>query len=1236
MARSFNGSSAFITPSVGGLSAIGASTPTTIAAIVKLNDTTDGAVVYCATSTIGNPTCFLECFGGNWTYSTNSSTVPNLFAAATADNWTLIVGSKAGGSATPRGHKYVYDTNTWTHANGDDSTGNGAGNTANVRIGRWGSASEYFNGDIAIAAVWNRVLSDAEVENLAFSFQAWVAAAPIAGWLLDQSATSQTLVDWTGGGANESAITGTSVATAAVPVFSYGHPVLLSPSAGDPDATVTPSAIAVSASVPSPVVSGAALVTPSAIAAAASVPAVTVTAGGALVLPSAILAAASIPAPASMSSAVAAAAILAAASIPTPSVSTVAAPPFEAVIRIARGYGSDSDLSALSDSDWTDVTEWVRYAPGVNIRAGRHGIGSQTDPLTVRLTLDNRDGRFTPFHRSGAYWPDIVRGLPLQVQVSADGGPAVELATAFIDEFELGWDESTNDAVVYVVAQGRLFYLTRTAPTTTEGSSGSGLRGAILASGPLAYWPLEDGTSATKAASAISGVAAMSKSGTLHFGTGDGGPGSDPILDLSESGTSGSLTGTVPTQTSSPSSIRFAFVATFPDGGAVGDVIQFAQVSTAGSITGWWVNYSHSGPSTQLEIGYSRNDGGTAWLNDTNATPYDGVAYWYLLELVQDGADIDAVLYRNGTALISDTVTGATLGRPTALRATSPGGAQAPAIGHYAVWVDETPSTADILAAFGVDPDSGAQTSGSYAGESAGDRIQRLCDAAGIPVQVGAGATSAMGPQGSGSLIDVLRECEAADGGLLHDAGPLGSLVYIPRTARYNAPIDMTVDVDLRHLSPGFRPRLDGRDRLTSLTVSQPQGSSGSYTAGGGESTAERSVTLNLSDDEDLDQHAAWRVGVGTTQGMRYPRVELDMRRSTDLRDIWLDSAGIGLRLDVTNLPQQHSPLPVQQFAEGYEMTLNPHVWRVPLDCVPAEPYGVMTLDTETCVLSSSVDDDDTSWSVHHTAPPIWDDDLPQIWMQCDGERSILATDVATTAITFVGAGAATHANNASVTPALPASVAARDLLVIVVAIRSSGTGTINAPSGYEVMAGWHNFAVLGKIHDGSESDPTVTFTGGSAGDDTSAFMFALRGTIQDPVAAVVEKLDWLNPAGQDIAFPPMAAPHYDGCAVIVAGWKQDDWTSVAALAGMSEIAEPDTTTGSDQGIVADYVIQTTAAAVASGSFAVTGGGSAISRGIILAIAPGLQTLTVTRGTPAAAHSAGEQVRVDHIGNVAL
>jgi hypothetical protein len=203
------------------------------------------------------------------------------------------------------------------------------------------------------------------------------------------------------------------------------------------------------------------------------------------------------------------------------------------------------------------------------------------------------------------------------------------------------------------------------------------------------------------------------------------------------------------------------------------------------------------------------------------------------------------------------------------------------------------------------------------------------------------------------------------------------------------------------------------------------------------------------------------------------------------------------------------------------------------------------------------------------------------------------------TAITFVGANAGVTGNNASLSPTIHASAAAGDTILLFASIRNTAA-TVVKPVGYEPLLAAGHVGLFWKTHSGSESAPTVTFTGGAAGDDTLA-QIAVTRTVK-PYLRLGPNLS-SNASAQDIVLPAPATPGRAGSLMLALGWKQDDWTSVATLASMTEIADTVfSIAGNDAAQVWDYWIQTTAAASPAGPFVVTGGAAAISKAWILAL----------------------------------
>lgn len=226
-ARDFDGTDDFVTLATGGLADLDGG-PITIVAVVRLDATVDGGVLWAgSTSAAADRRFCLECATGTWFYDTSSGNFQSLFSGSVGENWTLIAVTKADGTTTPRGHKYVYDTGVWIHVNAGGTlvdAGSGPGSGGVLQIGRSATA-EWFDGKIAAVGVWRQVLPDGLIETLPYAIQQWRQLAPNALWTLDQPHEGLPLLD-AGGGANQTAIAGTTVARDRPAALSFAAPEL--------------------------------------------------------------------------------------------------------------------------------------------------------------------------------------------------------------------------------------------------------------------------------------------------------------------------------------------------------------------------------------------------------------------------------------------------------------------------------------------------------------------------------------------------------------------------------------------------------------------------------------------------------------------------------------------------------------------------------------------------------------------------------------------------------------------------------------------------------------------------------------------------------------------------------------------------------------------------------------------------------------------------------------------------
>lgn len=211
--------------------------------------------------------------------------------------------------------------------------------------------------------------------------------------------------------------------------------------------------------------------------------------------------------------------------------------------------------------------------------------------------------------------------------------------------------------------------------------------------------------------------------------------------------------------------------------------------------------------------------------------------------------------------------------------------------------------------------------------------------------------------------------------------------------------------------------------------------------------------------------------------------------------------------------------------------------------------------------------------------------------------------------VSFVATGAGVTGNNSSLVANVPGGgTTGNDLILLLAAIRNVA-GRPNTPTGYTLLYDMGNMRLFGKVHSGSESNPTVSFTGGVANADTLAMTASFRN-----VQLVVKKFATpsVNPAAQNITFPELVTLGRRSLLLYM-GTKQDDWTSVDQLSFAVEIGELVSTAGDDAGMVWDRLYPVDVVDSAVGAFTVNGGTSATSLGgvVELAAATLVQTASI-------------------------
>src|SRR5690348_9818069 len=178
--------------------------------------------------------------------------------------------------------------------------------------------------------------------------------------------------------------------------------------------------------------------------------------------------------------------------------------PLTCQVLLAIGADLTADPSTWS---WTDITDsdgagsFVRFAAGISTTQGRQDWTSTARTSSAQLTLDNRDGRFSRRNPNGPYYGQLTYNTPIWMRVDPGSGPVTRFA-GFVNEWPTRWDRSGNDSYVPIQCAGIMRRL-------QQGSvAKSPIRRRILGANeptPAAYWPCEDGTSASSVSSGLPG-----------------------------------------------------------------------------------------------------------------------------------------------------------------------------------------------------------------------------------------------------------------------------------------------------------------------------------------------------------------------------------------------------------------------------------------------------------------------------------------------------------------------------------------------------------------------------------------------------------------------------------------------------------------------------------------------------------------------------------------------------------
>lgn len=654
-----------------------------------------------------------------------------------------------------------------------------------------------------------------------------------------------------------------------------------------------------------------------------------------------------------------------------PAVGSVTFPqvPLRMKTELALGANPGQD-PALWAGLWTDISHDTQPRDGgVAIKRGRADETSTVGPSSMTgLTLDNSAGRYVRLNPNGPYYGQLNKNTPIQNWIDVGDGWRLRYR-GFVSEFPPKSRGGQVDENMPIEAAGITRRLARGRVLN------SALRKAIASRGDAAgYWPLETGT-----ASGILGGIDMRPRGAVSFSP-DGPPGSAGAMTAPfGASTYSSITGMQDT-----GSWQVSFWLESPEGSA--DITPVAYWATPNSVNARWLVYGGvQSPVGVMAIEVHENNTTGASLI-TGTTDIRGLGpILVTLRAADSGANVAVSLFINGVLDTSSTLTGDSTSAIVTVGVNSINFSTAftltGQISHmYASSVDPSLSNTSFASSLGWLLDAAA----GHPGERATDRIRRISSEANIPVAIvgDGGRSEPMGPQPVARFLDVLRDCEAADGGVLFERRD-GRLAYQARAGRYNAAPTLTLDYAAGHVAPPLEPTDDDQHLRNDFTASRPDGGSSARVLDQAHIDAvgeyADSGTVNVADDVQLPHQAGWAVHLGTADDLRYPAITPNLNGRPVLIPDWA-AADIGSAAAITNPGRDLPPGQVDVFVEGYTETIDTVSWVATPNCSPGKPWKVIALgdpdlgriDTAGSALNSSAATSATSLSVKTLSGPLW------------------------------------------------------------------------------------------------------------------------------------------------------------------------------------------------------------------------------------------------------------------------
>jgi hypothetical protein len=596
---------------------------------------------------------------------------------------------------------------------------------------------------------------------------------------------------------------------------------------------------------------------------------------------------------------------------------------------------------------WTNITSWCQWPAEISF--GRPDQFSDVEPATLRMAINNNDGRFTMGKTDGPYGANIQPGVRIRVTLTLNA-VAYARFDGHVDAWPTDWLGSDDRAAESAI--------TATCRLKRIGGNQAELRGLpaeeALADGASLLYPLDESSGATSAGNlatvreqASAALAQFgSTGGTVSFGAADG-PGPDgPSGATFEPGPFGAqYLKATPIQAGAATAITL--------------VCWFRTTAIPAAFEQVMVALGNSGAeqlSLQLAIdgtlqGFYIADGRGAWGNAGGPAVNDGRLHMAALTLARSGSTVTARLYVDGAQIQTNTFTGDPLPTWSMLEIGA---------GHLGPYL---PFAGDVFHVGAYDTVlSAAQLLEQYqagstglAGERTDQRITRLAGYLALPASslsldvgdklMGGQATAGKAP------LEALREVARVEQSVIYADGQ-GRLVFQRRSRRYNPSPAVTVSWTAKQVQVGANLPGDDFGVTNDFTANRPDGASmravnaDSITARG---PYRDSLEVPAYNDAAVAAIGHWRVALYGEPKPRLPNLTFSLLRlSRENPTLCAQLLGLAISsmIRLTNLPSQAPASTLDLFVEGWSEVIDRKqgLWTITFNCSPADGHQAWQL----------------------------------------------------------------------------------------------------------------------------------------------------------------------------------------------------------------------------------------------------------------------------------------------------